>query len=286
MEWLRGLGWTGVHRKVQVTGLIRVAKAGFSGNMRFVQRLKGTEGINSVDPRRGSFQVVERTRAKTLRQQYSWRVWETTWRPVSMEQNATEGRRGRERCSREQWLCGLRGSYKHTGFYSKWNREPLLGFESERDMIWLIFARFVQATNAENKTVMEPRQKQKNLLGGNYRWEVIMPQAREVAVERGRWEPYFGCSIMREQMRGTANSGEPKTTPGICPEHPPQWTCLVGRLRKKQVRVWRAGITKECEFGCCLKMFCWDFLVRWNKHKESGCQWFEKKSGILQRGTV
>lgn len=40
---LRRLGWTRVQRKGQDTGLIRVAKVGFSENTSFEQRLEGSE---------------------------------------------------------------------------------------------------------------------------------------------------------------------------------------------------------------------------------------------------
>lgn len=42
-----------------------------------------------------------------------------------------------------------------------------------------------------------------------------MPQASEVAVEEGRWEPDSGFRILVDWIFGTTERGEPKMTPGI-----------------------------------------------------------------------
>lgn len=72
MEWVKGSGVDYGTEEGSGYSINQGGKVGFCENRRFERRLKGSEGIIPVDPKRGGFQVGERIRAKTLRQLYAW----------------------------------------------------------------------------------------------------------------------------------------------------------------------------------------------------------------------
>lgn len=102
----------------------------------------------------------------------------------------------------------------------------------------------------ENRFAVGPRQKQKNLLWEDYREEMMLPQARRVAVKEGNFWSYssdgswMGCQRQRgARMNSRDLSWETATVELL-------WT-MEGK-KEQQARTQRAGLKTEYECVCCL----------------------------------